>query len=110
MDMISIPGLMFGAAAWFTLRYVIFGFYTVAPNERAVKTSFGKAEQLQTTTLDNPMSESLRPEERERYKYPQVRVIPPGGPYFKWPWEESPSPAGTCSARVPRAAVTRPSG
>ena len=19
--------------------------------------------------------------------YPQVRVIPPGGPYFKWPWE-----------------------
>ena len=20
-------------------------------------------------------------------RYPQVRVIPPGGPYFKWPWE-----------------------
>ena len=88
MDLISIPGLLFGAAAWFGLRYVIFGFYTVAPNERAVKTSFGKAEQLQTTTLDNPMAESLRPEERERYKYPQVRVIPPGGPYFKWPWEK----------------------
>lgn len=87
-DVISIPGLLFGTAAWFTLRYVIFGFYTVAPNERAVKTSFGKAEQLQTTTLDNPMAESLRPEERERYKYPQVRVIPPGGPYFKWPWEK----------------------
>ncbi len=88
MDIISVPGLLFGAAAWFGLRYVIFGFYTVAPNERAVKTSFGKAEQLQTTTLDNPMAESLRPEERERYKYPQVRVIPPGGPYFKWPWEK----------------------
>ncbi len=87
-DLINIPGMLFGAAGWFTLRYVIFGFYTVAPNERAVKTSFGKAERLQTTTLDNPMAEYLRPEERERYKYPQVRVIPPGGPYFKWPWEK----------------------
>ena len=28
-----------------------------------------------------------QPDERERYSYPQVRVIPPGGPYFKWPWE-----------------------
>ncbi len=87
-DIVSVPGLLFGAASWFVLRYVIFGFYTVAPNERAVKTSFGRAEQLQTTTLDNPMAESLRPEERERYKYPQVRVIAPGGPYFKWPWEK----------------------
>ena len=26
-------------------------------------------------------------EERQRYCYPQVRVIHPGGPYFKWPWE-----------------------
>ena len=87
-DIVSVPGLLFGAASWFVVRYVIFGFYTVAPNERAVKTSFGRAEQLQTTTLDNPMAESLRPEERERYKYPQVRVIAPGGPYFKWPWEK----------------------
>jgi regulator of protease activity HflC (stomatin/prohibitin superfamily) len=29
----------------------------------------------------------LSDEEKERYNYPQVRVIPPGGPYFKWPWE-----------------------
>ena len=28
------------------------------------------------------------PHERERYAWPQVRVIPPGGPYFKWPWEK----------------------
>ena len=27
-------------------------------------------------------------EERARYTYPQVRVIPPGGPYFKMPWEK----------------------
>ena len=58
-------------------------------NERAVKTSFGRAERVGTaTTLDDPMAENLRPEERERYNYPQVRVIPPGGPYFKWPWEK----------------------
>lgn len=88
MDSIfSFPGLMFGALGWFVLRYVIFGFFTVNQNERAVKTSFGRAQRLQTTTLDNPMAEYLRPDERERYKYPQVSVIPPGGPYFKWPWE-----------------------
>src|SRR4051812_30697192 len=87
-DWFSPVGLLFGAGGWFVLRYVIFGFFTVAPNERAVKTSFGRAEQLQTTTLDNPMAEYLRPEERERYKYPQMRVILPGGPYFKWPWEK----------------------
>jgi regulator of protease activity HflC (stomatin/prohibitin superfamily) len=52
-----------------------------------VKTSFGRAQRLQTTTLDNPIAETLRPDERERYKYPQLVVIPPGGPYFKWPWE-----------------------
>jgi regulator of protease activity HflC (stomatin/prohibitin superfamily) len=84
---ISLAGLIFGGLGWFTLRYVIFGFFTVNQDERAVKTSFGRAQRLQTTTLDNPMAEHLRPDERERYRYPQVRVIQPGGPYFKWPWE-----------------------
>lgn len=86
-SILSVPGLLFGALGWFVLRYVLFGFFTVNQNERAVKTSFGRAVRLQTTTLDNPMAESLRPDERERYKYPQLVVIPPGGPYFKWPWE-----------------------
>ncbi len=84
----SFAGVLFGGLAWFVLRYVIFGFFTVNQNERAVKTSFGRALRLQTTTLDNPMSASLRPDERERYKYPVLQVIPPGGPYFKWPWEQ----------------------
>ncbi|MFZ5438426.1 MAG: SPFH domain-containing protein [Myxococcota bacterium] len=84
----SIAGLVFGAFGWFVLRYVIFGFFTVNQNERAVKTSFGRAVRLTTTTLDNPMAEYLRPDERERYKYPQLEVIQPGGPYFKWPWEK----------------------
>jgi hypothetical protein len=80
---LSLAGLMFGALGWFTLRYVIFGFFTVNQNERVVKTSFGKAQRLHTTTLDNPMAEHLRPDERERYQYPQVRVIPPGGPVLQ---------------------------
>jgi regulator of protease activity HflC (stomatin/prohibitin superfamily) len=84
----SLLGLLFGGAGWFTLRYVLFGFFTVNQNERAVKTSFGRAQRLQRTTLETPMAESLRPDERERYRYPQLRVIQPGGPYFKWPWEK----------------------
>ncbi|MDP2275721.1 MAG: SPFH domain-containing protein [Archangium sp.] len=85
---ISFAGLVFGAVGWFLLVYVIRGFFTVNQNERVVKTSFGRAQRLTTTTLDNPMSEYLRPDERERYNYPQLSVIQPGGPYFKWPWEK----------------------
>src|SRR5476651_2381403 len=81
-------GIMFGAVGWFLTRYLLAGLYTVDQNERAVKTIFGRAERLGTqTTLDDPIAEALNPEERERYCYPQVRVIPAGGPYFKWPWE-----------------------
>jgi len=85
---ISFAGLLFGAIGWFLLRHVIAGFFTVNQNERVVKTSFGRAQRLTTTTLDNPMAEYLRPDERERYNYPQLQVIQPGGPYFKWPWEK----------------------
>jgi regulator of protease activity HflC (stomatin/prohibitin superfamily) len=82
-------GFLIGSTAWFLMRYLVAGLYTVDQNERAVKTIFGRAERLgNQTTLDDPISESLTPEERGRYSYPQVRVIPPGGPYFKWPWEQ----------------------
>ena len=84
----TVFGLIFGFVAWFLVRYLVAGLYTVAQNERAVKTIFGRAERIGTaTTLEDPIAEHLRPEERERYSYPQVRVIMPGGPYFKWPWE-----------------------
>jgi regulator of protease activity HflC (stomatin/prohibitin superfamily) len=87
--MTFLIGAILGALAWFFVRIVIFGVYTVDQNERAVKTSFGRAERVpgDKTTLDEPIAESLRPEERERYVYPQVRVIQPGGPYFRMPWE-----------------------
>ena len=88
--MISIFfGCVIGVLAWFLVRYLIAGLYTVDQNERAVKTSFGRAERVgEATTLEDPVSESLNEEEKSRYCYPQVRVIPPGGPYFKWPWEK----------------------
>ena len=82
-----LAGIIAGFIAWFCVRYVVIGLYTVNQNERAVKTSFGRAQRVGTaTTLEDPISESLSPEEKERYRFPQVRVIPPGGPYFKWPW------------------------
>jgi regulator of protease activity HflC (stomatin/prohibitin superfamily) len=82
-------GLILGFILWFAMRYLVAGIYTVAQNERAVKTSFGRADRIgKLTTLDDPISESLNPDEKNRYVYPQVRVIPPGGPYFKWPWEK----------------------
>src|SRR5271157_4986888 len=88
------PDLMFlgcivGFFAWFVLNCLGGGLFTVDQNERAVKTSFGRAERVgAATTLDDPIAKSLKDEERQRYCYPQVRVIPPGGPYFKWPWEK----------------------
>jgi regulator of protease activity HflC (stomatin/prohibitin superfamily) len=81
-------GILFGFIAWFLVRYLVAGIFTVDQNERAVKTSFGRAERVgNATTLDSPIAEGLEANERERYRYPQVRVIPSGGPYFKWPWE-----------------------
>src|SRR5665213_1355759 len=82
-------GSVLGFIGWFISRYVLGGLYTVDQNERAVKTSFGRADRVpDATTASDPIAESLSEEEKERYVYPQVRVIPPGGPYFKWPWEK----------------------
>ncbi len=85
----SLPaGVLIGIVFWFVVRFILTSFYTVDPNERAVKTVLGRAQRVGVaTTLDTPLAEQLRPDERERYIYPQVRVIGPGGPYFKWPWE-----------------------
>ncbi|HEY1922454.1 MAG TPA: SPFH domain-containing protein [Tepidisphaeraceae bacterium] len=83
-----LVGCIVGFVLWFLLSCVFGGFFTVAQNERAVKTSFGRAERVgNATTLESPIAAALLPDERERYQYPQVRIIHPGGPYFKWPWE-----------------------
>jgi regulator of protease activity HflC (stomatin/prohibitin superfamily) len=86
----NIPiGIFVGLIIWFVLRYLAGGFYTVNQNERAVKTNFGRADRIpDATTLASPLAAQLEPEEKQSYQYPQVRVIMPGGPYFKWPWQK----------------------
>jgi len=86
----NIPiGVFLGFIAWFLLRYLAGGIYTVDQNERAVRTNFGRAERIPgSSTLNDPISAALDAEEKQRYQYPQVRVIQPGGPYFKWPWQK----------------------
>jgi regulator of protease activity HflC (stomatin/prohibitin superfamily) len=81
-------GMIVGFGVWFAFRYLLTAFYTVDQNERAVKTIFGRAERVDSaTTANSPLGETLSAEHKQRYNYPVVRVIPPGGPYFKWPWE-----------------------
>lgn len=81
-------GVIIGFGVWFFLRYVLSAFYTVDQNERAVKTIFGRAERVgKGTTATSALGETLTEEHKQRYNYPEVRVIQPGGPYFKWPWE-----------------------
>lgn len=81
-------GIFLGFAGWFFLRYLLSGLFTVNQDELAVKTSFGKAHRIKgQTTQDLPIATHLNDKERERYIYPQVKIIRPGGPYFRWPWQ-----------------------
>ncbi len=85
-----IEGLFWGIILWFVVRFILTGFYVVEQNERAIKTVFGRAKRLgKVTTLDDPeFFNSLNADERDRYNFPQLQVIKPGGPYFKFPWEK----------------------
>ncbi len=84
-----LAGMFFGAVGYFFFRYGLAGFFTVQQNERAVMTSFGRAQRIEgKTTLDLPIAEHLSGTDRERYIFPQLRVIGPGGPYYKWPWQK----------------------
>jgi regulator of protease activity HflC (stomatin/prohibitin superfamily) len=82
-------GIGFGVLAFLFVYCLLGGLYTVNQNERAVVTSFGKAERIRNaTSLDLPIAEHLNEEERQRYCYPQIRVIQPGGPYLRLPWQK----------------------
>ncbi|HQZ27233.1 MAG: SPFH domain-containing protein [Verrucomicrobiales bacterium] len=84
-----ILGILFGAVVWFIVRCVLTGFFTVEQNERAVKTTLGRVQRVKgKTTLDLPMADHLSADHKTRYIYPQVRVIGPGGPYIKLPWQK----------------------
>jgi regulator of protease activity HflC (stomatin/prohibitin superfamily) len=83
-----IFGLVTGVLGFLAVYCLLGGLYTINQNERAVVTNFGRAERIgNKTNLDLPIAQSFRPEERERYVYPQVRVIGPGGPYLRLPWQ-----------------------
>ena len=77
-----------GIVLYLFCRIILTGIYTVGQNERAVLCTFGRAERLGTrSTLEEPLSANLNDDEKERYSYPLLRVIPPGGPYLKMPWQ-----------------------
>ena len=82
-------GYVLGIGLYLLFRVIIPGLYVVEQNERAVKTVFGRAQRASKgTTLEEPaFAGMLNDDEKERYAYPQLSVIRPGGPYFKWPWE-----------------------
>jgi len=78
-----------GALLFLIVRVVISGFYVVNQNERAVITSFGRAKRVEGNTDDDTsLSAVLSEEQRQRYGFPKLQVIQPGGPYFKWPWQK----------------------
>lgn len=84
-----ILGFVLGAPLFLLGWMVLGGIYTVEQNERAVITSFGRAVRLAgRTSLDEAVAEHLDPEHRERYNYPKLKVIGPGGPYLKRPWQK----------------------
>ena len=79
-----IIGFLVGILGYAAVRMLIGCLYTVRPDQRAVVTSFGAVQKLQQKAAPPP----LTGDERERYEYPQVRVVGPGGPYFKLPWQK----------------------
>lgn len=68
----------------------LFGVYTIGPTERGVLSTFGRARRIgdQHIADDPELGLLLTEEERQRYNYPVIEVIKPGGPYFKWPWQQ----------------------
>ena len=82
----SFGGIILGVFAWFIVRYAVFGFFKIDPNQRAVVTSFGRAERLAGQSSELPDAQYLSEEQRLRYRYPQVRVTGPGL-HWKWPWQ-----------------------
>jgi len=80
-------GLLLGVVIYFLVRCILFGFYTVDQNERAVKTVFGRAQRFEKQrTTSQAVAQVLSEEEKDRYDFPVVQTIGPGL-HFKMPWE-----------------------
>ena len=84
-----IAGIIVGFVGWFIFRYVLAGIYTVN-QERARGEDEFRARGTRRRRDDAGRSDFRASQTRgaRPLQYPQVRVIPPGGPYFKWPWEK----------------------
>ncbi|MBK5965015.1 band 7 protein [Thiocystis minor] len=80
-----VTAFLLGLLSFVVYKMFLRAFYTVRPDERAVITSFGRAQRLGDLLVTD---DSLNEEEMERYRVPRLRTIGPGGPYFKWPWQE----------------------
>jgi regulator of protease activity HflC (stomatin/prohibitin superfamily) len=74
-----------GALLYLVCRLLFRSLYVINQNERAVKTVFGRAERIKDTRDE---TQAFREDEKERYNFPKLRVIQPGGPYLKLPWEK----------------------
>ena len=88
--MSNLTLFIIGALLYLILIIFIKGFYVVNQDERAVKTVFGRAKRIDDTTIaqDTSVTHMLNDDEKERYNFPNLQVIQPGGLYFKWPWEK----------------------
>lgn len=86
--MTAVMAFLGGLCAYIVVRVLATSLYIVRPDQRAVLTTFGRAERLEGDQVRRVEDPQLTREEQERYVYPQVRVIGPGGPYFKWPWQK----------------------
>ena len=84
-DPMALFAFVAGLFLFIVFKVVVRALYTVKPNERAVLTSFGRAVRLGDQMVSD---DSLNEEERARYRFPMLRTIGPGGPYFKWPWQQ----------------------
>lgn len=82
--MTSLFTFIGGLIAYSVVRVIGGCLYTVRPDQRAVVTSFGAAHCLPSSEPDTNLSS----DEQDRYDYPQLEVIGPGGPYFKMPWQQ----------------------
>lgn len=80
-----VTAFLLGLLSFVVYKVFLRAFYTVRPDERAVIASFGRAQRLDDLMVTD---DSLSEEEMERYRVPRLRTIGPGGPYFKWPWQE----------------------
>ena len=89
-----VIAIFLGVLVYSFFKCIASGFYTVSPDQRAVVTSFGKAQRLklgsESGTKPGEVNSVTAPseEDAQRYDYPQVRVVGPGGPYFKMPWQK----------------------